>query len=126
MSNILIASATTSCPLDEPTSYWKECYGSGKLSNGEIYEGIWIARQPKGSSSAQSSENPNTKGPGNRPKGELEFAKYQAYGNLGERMSSLFARCVLLAQLPLCQSRVAPVALRTAPLDFPVLVTLSC
>ena len=25
----------------------------------------------------------------------------------------------------LCQSRVAPVALRTAPLDFPVLVTLS-
>lgn len=62
MSNSLIASAATFCPLNEPTSYWKECYGSGKLSNGEIYEGIWIAGQPKGSSSAQSSENPNTKG----------------------------------------------------------------
>lgn len=72
-SNSSIASAAAFCAPDEPTSSWNECYGSGKLSNGEVYDGIWIAGQPKGSSSAQSSENTNTKKPNSRPEGELKL-----------------------------------------------------
>jgi S1-C subfamily serine protease len=40
------ANGAAFCPSDEPASSWNECYGSSRLSDGTVYDGIWMQGMP--------------------------------------------------------------------------------
>jgi hypothetical protein len=41
-----VSNGAAFCPSDEPTFSWNECYGSSRLSDGTVYDGIWMQVMP--------------------------------------------------------------------------------
>ena len=41
-----VSNGAAFCPSDEPTSSWNECYGSSRLSDGTVYDGVWMQGMP--------------------------------------------------------------------------------
>ena len=48
------STAASFCPTDLPSSSWDDCYGSAKLPNGDVYDGLWVNGKPEGQISSSS------------------------------------------------------------------------
>ena len=48
------STAASFCPTDLPSSSWDDCFGSAKLLNGDVYDGLWFKGKPEGQISSSS------------------------------------------------------------------------
>jgi len=67
----LESKAASFCPTDLPSSSWNECYGSAKLPNGNVYDGVWVNGKPEVQSSVVA-EPEKSRNAENNEKGKSE------------------------------------------------------